>query len=207
MHKRKTWKRLQADFDNNSVSLWKLIGVLKREYIESLIPPHQEMNLHILYQIRYIRYAINSVDNLEQRIEGKDIPRIITKLQEEIDRQEIYIMRFKYFITVEKRRLKPMLKYLFGKNNVEMFFIRDFKFTTMDYQFFNYLLDTYETDDSRKLRAMMRSTYDNAKRKRVHKLCELDQSFVKCIERGIKDFSYAHPEFQKESMFDLNVLN
>ena len=206
MHKRKTWERLQADFDKNSVSVWKLIGVFKRKYIEGLIPPQQEMNLHVFYQIRYIKYAMNSVDNLRQRIEGKAIPRIITKLQGEIERKEIFIMPFKHFVTIEKRRLKPMLQYLFGKNNVDMFFVRDYKFTTMDYQFFNYLLDTYETDDSRKLRAMIRSTYDNAKRKRAHQLDELDQRFVKCIERGVKDFSYAHPEFQKEFIFSFNIL-
>ena len=111
------------------------------------------------------------------------------------------------YIKVERRRLRQMLDYLLGKENRKTVFVEDFKFNVFDYQFFDFLLDTYNTKDSRRFRSIIKALSPKAKRESKYKISDLDSNFIYIIKCGVKNFVLLHPNVYKELLLDIDKLN
>lgn len=147
----------------SDIPAWAAILTLKEEYQDAL----SQFKGHTLYYLYHIRYIDKYHDILLKEIK-KDEKKSKEKLEEiknkgfsidnlvkRIDSCESVPVHFDSFKKSEDRRLKKMLCLLTGQDDV-FALLRDnsrtFEFNRLDFSFFIFLLDTYDSFNAEYLR-------------------------------------------------------
>lgn len=125
------------------------------------LPVNLNLSLHLFIQLRYI-YSIFKYKNYKKLIMSEfkrcdynniTIKDIMGKIKIKVEKKDIIALRFDSFRKNEKSKLFEMLKHVMGTN---VDFLKndhgDYKFDLNNWGFFNFLLDSYDTSDSKHFR-------------------------------------------------------